>query len=51
MAQNKKNLTAIVEAWAPTIKKITKNAINESTPERLEWMCELAHNQKNGFFE
>ena len=46
MAQNKKNLTAIVEAWAPTIKKITKNAINESTPERLEWMCELAHNQK-----
>lgn len=44
MAKNKKNLAQIVESWTPAIKQITKNAVNESTPDKLAWMAEYAHN-------
>ena len=44
MAQNKQNIAQIVEAWSPTIKTLTNNRVNESTPEKLAWMCEYAHN-------
>ena len=44
MAKNKQNLAQIVEAWTPSIKKITNNAVNESNPSKLQWMCEYAHN-------
>jgi hypothetical protein len=44
MAQNKKNLAQIVEAWGPCIKKLTNNQVNESTSDRYQWMCEYAHN-------
>ena len=43
MAKNKLNIGAIVEAWGPAVKTITKNAINESSS-KYEWMCEYAHN-------
>lgn len=42
--KNKKNLSQIVEAWAPAVKTLTGGKINESTPEKLEWICEYAHN-------
>ena len=44
MAQNKKNLAQIVESWSPAIKQLTNNAVNESNPAKLNWMCEYAHN-------
>lgn len=44
MAKNKQNLTQIVEAWTPSIKRITNNVINESNPSKLQWICEYAHN-------
>ena len=44
MAQNKKNLAQIIESWTPAIKQLTKNAVNESNPDKLAWMCEYAHN-------
>lgn len=40
----KKNLAQIVESWTPAIKQLTKNAVNESNPDKLAWMCEYAHN-------
>ena len=43
MANNKLNISAIVESWGPSVKTMTKNAVNESSP-RFEWMCEYAHN-------
>ena len=42
MAKN--NLAQIIESWTPAVKKITNNAVNESTPGKLAWMCEYAHN-------
>ena len=44
MAQNKQNIAQIVESWSNTIKTLTNNRVNESTPEKLAWMCEYAHN-------
>jgi hypothetical protein len=44
MANNKKNLAQIVESWAPAIKQLTNNAVNESNMDKLSWMCEYAHN-------
>lgn len=44
MAQNKQNIAQIVESWAPAIKQLTNNRVNEQTPEKLAWMCEYAHN-------
>ena len=39
----KNNIAQIVESWTPAIKQMTKNMINESS-DRMEWMCEYAHN-------
>lgn len=44
MAKNKQNLAQIVESWSPAIKQLTNNRVNESTPAKLAWMCEYAHN-------
>lgn len=44
MINNKQNVAQIVESWTPAIKQITKNRVNESNQERLEWMCLYAHN-------
>lgn len=41
---NKQNLAQIVESWTPAIKQLTNNAVNESNPDKLAWMCEYAHN-------
>lgn len=44
MINNKQNVAQIVESWTPAIKQITKNRVNESNQDRLEWMCLYAHN-------
>ena len=44
MAKNKNNIAQIVESWSPAIKQLTNNRVNESTPDKLAWMCEYAHN-------
>lgn len=44
MEKNKLNLAQIVESWSPAIKQLTNNAVNESNPDKLAWMCEYAHN-------
>lgn len=44
MAKNKTNLAQIVESWSPAIKQLTGNKVNESTPDKLAWMCQYAHN-------
>lgn len=44
MAKNKTNIAQIVESWSPAIKQLTNNRVNESTPDKLAWMCEYAHN-------
>jgi peptidoglycan hydrolase-like protein with peptidoglycan-binding domain len=44
MATNKQNIAQIVEAWSGTIKQLTNNRVNESTPDKLSWMCQYAHN-------
>lgn len=41
---NKQNLAQIIESWTPAIKQLTNNAVNESNPDKLAWMCEYAHN-------
>ena len=38
------NIAQIVESWSPAIKQLTNNAVNESNPDKLAWMCEYAHN-------
>ena len=43
MEKNKLNLAQIVESWSPAIKQLTNNAVNESNPDKLAWMCEYAH--------
>ena len=44
MEKNKLNIAQIVESWSPAIKQLTNNAVNESNPDKLAWMCEYAHN-------
>lgn len=44
MNTNKVNIAQLVESWTPAIKQLTNNRVNESTPEKLQWMCEYAHN-------
>lgn len=44
MRTNKLNLAQIVESWTPAVKQLTNNRVNESTPDKLAWMCEYAHN-------
>ena len=44
MEKNKLNIAQIVESWTPAIKQLTNNAVNESNPDKLAWMCEYAHN-------
>ena len=44
MGKNKLNIAQIVESWSPAIKQLTNNAVNESNPDKLAWMCEYAHN-------
>ena len=44
MEKNKLNIAQIVESLSPAIKQLTNNAVNESNPDKLAWMCEYAHN-------
>lgn len=44
MNLNKQNTALIVESWAPAIKQITNNRVNEENRDKLEWMCQYAHN-------
>lgn len=44
MNLNKQNTALIVESWAPAIKQITNNRVNEENKDKLEWMCQYAHN-------
>jgi len=44
MKQNKQNLAQFVVSWTTAIKQLTNNAVNESNPDKLAWMCEYAHN-------
>lgn len=46
MESNKKNIQAICEAWTPVIKNLLGESANSFSPEKMAWMCELAHNQR-----
>lgn len=49
MERIQKNTQMIVEAWSPSIKSILGDKVFEHLQEntdRLNWMCELAHNQR-----
>jgi len=51
MDTNKKNHAAIKEMWAPVVKQLTEGAIDEKS-NRLDWICEIAHNQHaNALYE
>lgn len=43
----KKNMGQILEAWSPIVEKITEGAVSrKANPEKMSWICEMAHNTK-----
>lgn len=43
---NKRNRAAIVETWAPIVRKLNEGKVDEKRlAGRMDWLCELAHNQ------
>lgn len=39
------NIQKIVESWSPAVEQLSKGAVKGGS-DRMEWICQLAHNQK-----